>query len=152
MSSVPPPHSPYTQVPAAVSRETPPRFVPTLTQIVSQEEMQALGVVPDAHASAPTVANALPDADALANAVTPVSNLAGVQLQQRMLEHIGQQVDTALERHIREAVSSVALSHARAIAEELRPAIESAVTSLVEQAVLNALALELGDKSSFKLP
>lgn len=137
----------------------PPRFVPTLTQIVSQEEMQALSVVADVHvganAGASTIAHALsdaPDANAMPSVVTPVSNLTGVQLQQRMLEHIGQQVDTALERHIREAVASVALSHAHAIAEELRPAIESAVASLVEQAVLNALALELGDKSNFKLP
>ena len=61
-----------------------------------------------------------------------------------------QQIETSLERHVREAVAAVALSHASAIARDLAPAIESVVTDTLAHALQDALAKELGDKSGYR--
>jgi hypothetical protein len=107
----------------------PPKFVPTLTQVVPPSTSLQPASVPVAPAPV-----GLPDAMAL-------------QIQQRVLqhvtEHVMKQVQTTLERQIREAVAGVALSHAHAIAIDLEPAIEEVVTSTLAQALHDALAKEL---------
>lgn len=75
------------------------------------------------------------------------------QIQQRVLQDVTDRVmrhiALSLERQVREAVATVALSHANAIAKELAPAIESVVTDTLAQALQDALDKELSDKSGY---
>jgi hypothetical protein len=88
---------------------TPPRFVPTLTEVVQS------GPVPLAPAAGPA-----PSADLLA---------------QRVL----QRVDLALERRLREAMASVILEHTEALAPLLRERLEGVVRQVVADAVAEEL-------------
>lgn len=126
----------------------PPKFVPTLTQEVpaaATGDVAVAAAVPLSSADDPTPADAaqdyaLPDATAL-------------EIRQRVLQHVTervmQQIQATLEQQIREAVAGVALAHAYAIARDLEPAIEGVVTAALSQALQDALAKELQDKSGF---
>jgi hypothetical protein len=88
---------------------TPPRFVPTLTEVVQS------GPVPLAAAAGPA-----PSADLLA---------------QRVL----QRVDLALERRLREAMASVILEHTEALAPLLRERLDAVVREVVAEAVADEM-------------
>jgi hypothetical protein len=84
---------------------TPPRFVPTLTEVVQT------GAAPLAPAG-----GAPPSAD---------------QIAQRVL----QRVDLSLDRRLREAMATVILEHTEALAPLLRERLESVVRQAVADAV-----------------
>ena len=117
--------------------KAPQNFVPTLTQVISPEEADS--ALAELTADAP-MKYALPDATAL-------------EIRQRVLQNVTErvmlQIQTTLEQQIREAVAGVALAHAYAIAQDLQPAIEGVVTASLSQALQDALANELQDKSGF---
>lgn len=92
----------------------PPRFVPTLTEIVQS------GVAPDVP----------PDK------VQPASL---TRAEDQMVHRVMQRVDLVLERKLREAVAQVILSHTQNLAPRLREEIEL----VVRESVSNALAQEL---------
>ena len=125
-------------------QKTPPQFVPTLTHVVAAPPVT---VAETAQIAAPAAASQVGLDSAGFNAVS-------LQLQQRVLqdvtERVMQQIESTLDRHIREAVSGVALAHAKAIANDLAPAIESVVTDTLSQALQDALAKELADKSGYR--
>jgi len=91
----------------------PPRFVPTLTEVV-----QPLDVPGQT-----TVADNSDDAVALA---------AG--LQEQMVLRVLQRVDLLIERRLREAVGQLILEHADTLAPRLREEIEQVVRQSVSQA------------------
>jgi hypothetical protein len=128
-------------------QKTPPQFVPTLTHVVAAPPVTVVE-------TAPTEPNAAPAAASQVGLDSAGFNAVSLQLQQRVLqdvtERVMQQIESTLERHIREAVSGVALAHARAIANDLAPAIESVVTDTLSQALQDALAKELADKSGYR--
>jgi hypothetical protein len=130
--------------------KTPPQFVPTLTHVVAAQPAAALPNQPAGAIAAVAVAPVL----AQAGMDSAGFNAISLQLQQRVLqdvtERVMQQIESTLERHIREAVSGVALAHAKAIANDLAPAIESVVTDTLSQALQDALAKELADKSGYR--
>ena len=86
----------------------PPRFVPTLTEIVQPVPLQT-----------PAVAD--PD--------TPVAPSAEV-----MMQRIMQRVDLVLEKRLREAVGQLILEHTQTLAPRLREEIERVVRESVSQA------------------
>ena len=88
---------------------TPPRFVPTLTEVVHS------GAAPLGPA-----AGAAPSADLLA---------------QRVL----QRVDLVLERRLREAVAGVILEHTEALAPLLRERLDGVVRDVVAEAVADEM-------------
>lgn len=86
----------------------PPRFVPTLTEIVQPVPLQT-----------PAVAN--PD--------TSMAPSAEV-----MMQRIMQRVDLVLERRLRETVGQLILEHTQILAPRLREEIELVVRESVSQA------------------
>jgi hypothetical protein len=88
-----------------MAQRTPPRFVPTLTEVVQT------GPAPLAPAGGPP--------------------LSADQLAQRVL----QRVDLSLDRRLREAMATVILEHTEALAPLLRERLESVVRQAVADAV-----------------
>lgn len=92
-----------------MATRTPPRFVPTLTEVVQASAPAPL---------TPTTAGA-PPAPSL-DAVT---------------QRVMQRVDLALERRLRETVATVVLEQASALAPLLRDRIEAMVREIVAEAL-----------------
>ena len=93
-----------------MNNRTPPRFVPTLTEVVHS------GPVPLAPASGPS--------------------LSHEQLAQRVL----QRVDLALDRRLREAIAAVVIQQTEQLAPLLREQVELAVRQVVAEAVAEEIA------------
>lgn len=91
-----------------MSRSTvPPRFVPTLTEVVLPTP------------AAPTAA-------------VPVA--PSVDLEDQMVQRVLQRVDLILERRLRESVGQLILEHTQSLAPRLREEIERVVRQSVSQA------------------
>ena len=97
------------------SAPVPPRFVPTLTDVVHP-------------ATAPSQK---PD-----EGLVPSDP---VQLEDQIVHRVMQRVDLVLERRLREAVAQVILSHTQALGPRLREEIELVVRESVIQAVAQEL-------------
>lgn len=89
----------------------PPRFVPTLTEVVRPMP-----------SSAP----------ASGKAATPAALSA--ELEEQMVQRVLQRVDLMLERRLREAVGQLILEHTQTLVPRLREEIELAVRQSVSQA------------------
>jgi len=96
------------------SSSVPPRFVPTLTEVVRP-------------AAPPTTAPGRPVAKA-----TPWSDISGPEDQ--MVQRVMQRVDLILERRLREVVGQLILEHTQTLAPRLREEIEMVVRESVSQA------------------
>ncbi|MFM7331879.1 MAG: hypothetical protein ACKO1L_09510 [Brachymonas sp.] len=112
--------------------QIPPRFVPTLTQVVSPTTQAVTR--PNA-ASAP-----IPQVPHLASSALLNAETIAQQTRQKLLVHMRQQIDLQLNKRIREAVSQLALEHAYKMHEELQPQIEAVVADVVEDAMRQAIA------------
>ncbi|MGH6638323.1 MAG: hypothetical protein ACREXN_00520 [Polaromonas sp.] len=93
------------------SSSVPPRFVPTLTEVVH--------LTP-------------PPASALGKAGAPLALSA--ELEDQMVQRVLQRVDLMLERRLREAVGQLILEHTQSLAPRLREEIERVVRQSVSQA------------------
>jgi len=96
------------------STNLPPRYVPTLTDVVHQVDHFSGGS---------------PEVD--------VQN--AVQLEDQIVHRVMQRVDLVLERRLREAVAQVILSHTQSLGPRLREEIELVVRESVSQAVAQEL-------------
>jgi hypothetical protein len=92
---------------------TPPRFVPTLTEVVKPS-----------------------GADKTAPA-------ADTEMQELIIQRVMTRVDMTLERRLREAIAATVLEQTRSIAPMLRGEIESVVRETVEEAFAEELAAGL---------
>jgi tRNA A37 N6-isopentenylltransferase MiaA len=92
----------------------PPRFVPTLTEVV--------------HPS-PVTAQALPLDDSIRISALPL------ELKEQMVQRVLQRVDLMLERRLREAVGQLILEHTQTLVPRLREEIETVVRQSVNQAL-----------------
>lgn len=99
------------------SATVPPRFVPTLTDVVRSVD----------HFS--------PQLQAFNHDVQQNP----VQLEDQIVHRVMQRVDLVLERRLREAVSQVILSHTQTLGPRLREEIELVVRESVSQAVAQEL-------------
>lgn len=104
----------------------PPRFVPTLREVVQ-----------------PTAAPAAPAAKA--KSAVPAVDVQ--RLQEQMVHRVMQRVDLTLDRLLRETVGRLVLEHTQALAPSLRDEIEIVVRQSVNQAFEQELASQLIDKS-----
>lgn len=95
-----------------MATRTPPRFVPTLTEVVQ----------------APPAA-AQP-------AAAPPAAVSEEQLVRRIM----QRVELQLDKRLREALAVVLLEHTRSLAPRLREEVEAAVRKAVAQAVADEAA------------
>lgn len=101
----------------------PPRFVPTLTEVVQPPELS-----PDRQ---------LTGRESLAPFVNTVDLL---QLENQLVHRVLQRVDLILERRLREAVGQLILEHTETLAPQLRVEIESVVRQSVSQALAQEVA------------
>ena len=90
----------------------PPRFVPTLTDVVQAS-----------------------DQSVQLNTAQPNKS----QLEDQIVHRVMQRVDLVLERRLREAVAQVILTHTQSLAPRLREEIEMVVRESVIQAVAQEL-------------
>lgn len=104
---------------------TPPRFVPTLTEIVP-----ALPVHAPAALQQPAEP---PPAD-------PARILAAEALEDQIIHRVMQRVDLSLERRLQEAVSAMVLVQTQSLVPRLREEIEFVVRQSVSDAVADELA------------
>ena len=102
------------------SSQTPPRFVPTLTDVFHEADVK---LAPQQPAPPGVSAPALDE-----------------QLAQRVM----QRVDLVLERKLREAVGQLILAHSQALGPRLREEIELVVRETVRQAVAQELVANPG--------
>ena len=96
------------------SSSVPPRFVPTLTEVVRPT-------------ASPATAPGKPGA-----AAGPSSDSSG--FEDRMVQRVMQRVDLILERRLREVVGQLILEHTQTLAPRLREEIELVVRESVNQA------------------
>ncbi len=97
----------------------PPRFVPTLTDVVARPH--------SAHSATRYAAGG--------------SDYA-VSSDDQLLKRVMQRVDVVLERRLREAVGKVILEHT----QELVPRLRTEIEALVKDSIAQALAQEAGQK------
>jgi len=90
--------------------KVPPRFVPTLTEVVLPTPAAPVGAMP----AAPGV---------------PFSDL-----EEQLVQRVLQRVDLMLERRLRESVGQLILEHTQSLAPRLREEIEHVVRDSVSQA------------------
>ena len=95
----------------------PPRFVPTLTEVVRPMAAPA------------PAAPAEP-----AGAGLPASPVASSELQEQMVQRVLQRVNLVLERRLREVVGQLILEHTQTLVPGLREEIEDVVRQSVGQA------------------
>lgn len=100
------------------AQRTPPRFVPTLTEVVH----------------APPGATPAPPAAGTVHGMT----------EEQWVHRIMQRVDVALDRRLREAIASVIVDQTRNLAPLLREEVEA----VVREAVAQALADEMNAASA----
>jgi hypothetical protein len=112
-------------------QKSPPRFVPTLTQVV-QAKPGSPAATTSVAASATTIEG------------DPQQALSHVdlaqQLRQQLLTRSRQYIDIELQKRIREAVSQLALEHAHKLFEELQPQLEATISQVIDEAIAQALA------------
>ena len=96
------------------SSTVPPRFVPTLTEVVRP-------TAPPVAAPGKPAAKAAPSTDASG-------------LEDQMVQRVMQRVDLILERRLREVVGQLILEHTQTLAPRLREEIETVVRESVNQA------------------
>jgi len=94
---------------------TPPRYVPTLTEVVQPAAVPADG------------------------AAVPLEQLA-----EQVIHRVMQRVDLSLERRLREAIATLVLEHTRNLGPLLREEIERVVRQSVTDAVAQELAGRAG--------
>ena len=102
----------------AAAPRTPPRYVPTLTEVVQP-------------AAAPEGGAALPLE----------------LLQEQVIHRVMQRVDLSLERRLREAIATLVLEHTRNLGPLLREEIELVVRQSVSDAVAQELVGRSGGSS-----
>ncbi len=128
--------------------KTPPRFVPTLTDVVHvpgdgrpHTAAQAAPVQPQAQAPAPQ--QAPPPAPSLQDGVAASGGLPR-DFEEYVVHRVMQRVDVALDQRLREAIAQVVQEQTRFLVPRLRDEVESVVRHAVYEAVAQELADERG--------
>ena len=93
---------------------SPPRFVPTLTDVVQPRARTAVA------------------------APVPIATSTG-HFEEQIVHRVMQRVDLVLERRLREAVGQLILTHTQSLGSRLREEIELVVRESVSQAVAQEL-------------
>ena len=101
--------------------QTPPRFVPTLTDVVPPTSLSGL--------LSPAQSRPLTGPDGALDS----------RFEDQLVHRVMQRVDLVLERRLREAVGQLILSHTQALGPRLREEIELVVRESVSQAVAQEL-------------
>lgn len=127
--------------------KTPPRFVPTLTDVVHVPgdgrppmAAQAAPVQPQAQTPAPQAPSQTPSPQ---DGVAASGGLPR-DFEEYVVHRVMQRVDVALDQRLREAIAQVVQEQTRFLVPRLRDEVESVVRHAVYEAVAQELADERG--------
>lgn len=112
----------------SMSPKTPPRFVPTLTEVVHDADATLVRTPPPATrppAALPATAAALRLPDGI---------------EEHLIHRVMQRVDVVLDQRLREAIATVVQEQTRSMVPRLREEVESVVRHAVYEAVAQELA------------
>ena len=116
----------------------PPRFVPTLTDVVPAPQRDYAAQFENTPYS---------HAHASGNAYMPPNSFVGAPPlglnEDLLVKRVMQQVDVVLQRRLREALGRVILEQTEALAPKLRSEIEQVVKESIAQAIAQAIAQEM---------
>lgn len=127
-----------------IGARQPPRFVPTLTDVVSVQEDRASSDV-QAEAGELAGTDASQSAGQEVTSVQPEGHnvhtiedwsLAAQSIQTRVMERL----DATLEEHLRYALADVVQMHSQSLYQALRQDVERVVNAAVHEAVVQELA------------
>nr|WP_119966385.1 hypothetical protein [Simplicispira lacusdiani] len=120
---------------------TPPRFVPTLTEVVRGDAVPA-SRLPLPAAAPPTAPPPPPAVRASIPAPQPAPPAPQLPegFEEHMVHRVMQRVDVMLETRLREAIATVVQEQTRSVLPRLREEVESVVRHCVYEAVADELA------------
>jgi hypothetical protein len=140
-------------LPVAVSAKVPPKFVPTLTEVVQLPggKLSApvrVPSVPPLPSRAPTEGAELSEGVHTAPAaLEPLPADDRVNLGDLLIHRVMQRVDEHLARDLRVAVAQLVVTHVQSLTPLLRDEIDRIVRSSVETALAKELSVSAGLKS-----
>lgn len=123
----------------STSPRTPPRFVPTLTEVVPDTSAVSSPepVAPPPAALEPAPAPA-PTSVAVEVALAPLASLPD-GFEELLVHRVMQRVDVGLDQRLRDAIATVVQEQTRSVLPRLREEIESVVRQVVYEAVADEL-------------
>jgi len=121
----------------AAPPKTPPRFVPTLTDVV-QEPGRLAPVLPNA-VQVPVEPEPEPEPEP---AVMGLAAGLPPGIEELVVHRVMQRVDVVLDQRLREAIALVVQEQTRSMVPRLREEVESVVRHAVYEAVADELAAE----------
>ncbi|TAM34981.1 MAG: hypothetical protein EPN61_16580 [Burkholderiaceae bacterium] len=104
---------------------TPPRYVPTLTEVV----YPSVAPTPDLAVDAKTTAEKIADSESFGS------------MQEQMIHRVMQRVDVLIEQRLLDAITTVVQQHTKSLEPLLREEIEYVVRQSVSEAVAEELPL-----------
>lgn len=131
--------------------KVPPRFVPTLTEVVpdmvpvpSQESLPAHQSLPDTQSVPQAGAVGEEAGQETLRREAPSGSFPALQvpegLEEFLVQRVLQRVDVGLDPRLRDAISTVVQEQTRSVLPRLREEIESIVRQVVYEAVADELA------------
>ncbi len=126
------------------SSKTPPRFVPTLTEVVqvpdplAHEEAVEVSRPPSAWGGASVQSSTTAQPMPAAALAAPVLLSEGVE--ELLIHRVMQRVGVVLDHRLRDAIATVVQEQTRSVLPRLREEIESVVRQAVYEAVTDELA------------
>ncbi|APW38135.1 hypothetical protein RD110_13790 [Rhodoferax koreense] len=122
---------------------TPPRFVPTLTEVVQNEPVSSPMSPPEPVAPAafvPALSQLSAESDPTAEPKAMLDVVATETLEDQIIHRVMQRVDLSLEQRLQQAVSAMVLAQTQLLVPRLREEIEFVVRQSVSDAVADELA------------
>lgn len=131
--------------PIPASSKVPPKFVPTLTEVVQLPAgLRSTRGLAQAVPHSVTEASSLPLADPVADTAPAELNAAGaineLALSELLVHRVMQRVDEHLARDLRVAVAQLVVSHMQSLTPLLRTEIDRVVRTSVEAALVKELS------------
>ena len=130
----------------SISPRVPPRFVPTLTEVVHAPDVLPIPVPPTdsvGTAAGPVPLRSAGARDDLVTTTPPQPGTSPQGLEECTVHRVMQRVDVMLDQKLHDAIALVVEEQIRTLMPRLREEIESVVDSVVRPAVCEAVADEL---------
>lgn len=115
--------------------KSPPRFVPTLTQVVHDASPAPLPEV-----AVPALPPPLPPPPVPVPVPTEVLPQIPEDFEELLVHRLMQRVDVGLDQRLRDAIATVVQEQTRSVLPRLREEVESVVRQVVYEAVADELA------------
>lgn len=117
----------------AASLRTPPRFVPTLTEVVDEPPASAAPAPP----AVPIDRLAQPVADVAPVALSPAAEADAdiFRIEEQLLHRVLQRIDLSLEERLTDAVSAAVQQQLDSMLPQLRAEIENVLRTVVVEAL-----------------